>query len=161
MRALESELEAEKVRSERYRQKIERLEEETLLSRHALPAVEDILKAALAAFEAKELALKDTIRKMDHEYHVVLREKNEAVRLLNTFVARARSPPASFSSSLSEKSAFLSVGAQGVPVAVGRKKAWGDAYRRDRVVGVLNDPKGVGVGPNYRPPTPLRKSPPS
>lgn len=132
IRILENQLEAEKIRSSRQRKRIERLEEETGLSRQALPAVETIIKSALSQFEAKESALKHTIAKLDQEYNAVLHEKNEAVRLLNTFVGRGRSPPPSFSS----------VSETGLPPGntPNRRIITMDAFRRARTMGVLNDP---------------------
>ena len=99
IRVLENQVEAERHSSARLRKRIHELEEETAMSRQALPAVENILKSALTQFEGKEAALKHTIAKMDQEHAAVVSEKNEALRLLNVFVGRSgRSPPVSFSS---------------------------------------------------------------
>lgn len=99
LRILENELEASRVRLARQRKRIQQLEDESSLSRQALPALETIIKSALTHFNAKEAALKHTIIKVHQEMATVVAEKNEALRLLATFVGRsARSPPASFSS---------------------------------------------------------------
>lgn len=107
VRILENELEASRVRMARQRKRIQQLEDESSLSRQALPALETIIKSALAHFDAKEAALKHTITKIHQEMATVVAEKNEALRLLATFVGRsARSPPPSFSS-ISEAGADL------------------------------------------------------
>lgn len=108
LRILENELEASRVRMARQRKRIQQLEDESSLSRQALPALETIIKSALAHFDAKEAALKHTITKIHQEMATVVAEKNEALRLLASFVGRsARSPPPSFSS-MSEAGAELS-----------------------------------------------------
>lgn len=99
LRIMENELEASRVRLARQRKRIQQLEDESNLSRQALPALETIIKSALVHFDAKESALKHTIAKMHHEMSGLIVEKNEALRLLTSFVGRsARSPPPSFSS---------------------------------------------------------------
>lgn len=96
---LEDELEAARVRLSRQRRRIAQLEEQVQRERQSRPAVDTLVQSALRHFEAKERALKHTIERMDHDYAAVLAEKNEAMRLLTTFVGRGgRSPPASFSS---------------------------------------------------------------
>lgn len=107
VRALENELELERIRSSRARRRLRELESQTISCRHAIPAVETIVKAALAQFEAKERALAHTMAEMERQYEVLLAEKNEAVRLLNAFVGRGgrtRSPPPCSFSSVSEAS---------------------------------------------------------
>lgn len=100
LRILENELETSRVRMARQRRRIQQLEDESFLSRQALPAVETIIQNALSHFDAKEAVLKHTIMKIHQEMAVVVAEKNEALRLLATFVGRSsgRSPPASLSS---------------------------------------------------------------
>eukprot|EP00737_Agarophyton_chilense_P002133 gb/GEZJ01002420.1/.p1 GENE.gb/GEZJ01002420.1/~~gb/GEZJ01002420.1/.p1 ORF type:complete len:379 (-),score=60.93 gb/GEZJ01002420.1/:290-1273(-) len=103
--SLENELELERVRSSRARRRVRELEQQTVTCRHAIPAVESIIKSALAQFDAKEAALRHTITRMDQEYAALLSEKKEAVRLLNAFVGRGtRSPPPSSFSSVSDGS---------------------------------------------------------
>lgn len=141
IRVLESQLEAERIRTGRLRKKIDKLEEEGALNRQALPAVETIIKSALSQFEAKETALKHTISKIDQEYSAVLAEKNEAVRLLNAFVGRSgRSPPASFSS--------VSEAGTEVYNRDSRRVLSMDAFRRPRVAGVVPDSSGSSIASN-------------
>ncbi|KAI0560494.1 hypothetical protein FGB62_112g18 [Gracilaria domingensis] len=103
--SLENELELERVRASRARRRVRELEQQTVTCRHAIPAVESIIKSALAQFDAKEAALRHTITRMDQEYAALLAEKKEAVRLLNAFVGRGtRSPPPSSFSSVSDGS---------------------------------------------------------
>lgn len=89
IKVLEGQLEGSRMRVARQKKRISQLEEEGEQCRQAVPALETMIKSALAQFEAKEIALRRTIEKVDQQYKVAVAEKNEAMRLLNAFVGRS------------------------------------------------------------------------
>ena len=89
IKVLEGQLEGSRMRVARQKKRISQLEEEGEQCRQAVPALETMIKSALAQFEAKEVALRRTIEKVDQQYKVAVAEKNEAMRLLNAFVGRS------------------------------------------------------------------------
>ncbi len=101
IKLLETEIEAEKRKSDRQVQRIAELEEQILLKEEAVPALNSIISTMMKHFEAKESALKLTIAQMRHNFTTALAEKNEALRLYDGFDGDRVTPRSSTPGSMS------------------------------------------------------------